>query len=229
MARLPEFIAAFTTAGPPVTTSSRTFLCFISACADSMVGSASAQSRFSGPPAETIASLSSWMWCARHLLRARVDVEDHRVAAGHHADAVVDDRLGGVGRRGDGADHAEGRALDQHQPVVAGERDGLEDLRARRLVRAQQVLLDLVLDVARARSPRPPSRASSSAWRRVASRIASMTRSRVSSDVSLPALEGGACGRGGRVQVVEDALAARVERRARRAAPGVPGRSGAVP
>ncbi len=64
MARLPEFIAARTTAGPPVTTSRRTFLCFISACAESIVGSASAHSRFSGPPAETMASLSSWMWCA---------------------------------------------------------------------------------------------------------------------------------------------------------------------
>ena len=54
-------LAARTTAGPPVTTISRTSLCFINAWADSIVGSASPTIRLAGPPAETIASLSSWM------------------------------------------------------------------------------------------------------------------------------------------------------------------------
>jgi hypothetical protein len=63
---------------------------------------------------------------------------------------VVDDRLCGVGRRGDGADHAEGRALDHGEPVIAGVGDGAEDLGARRLQRAQRVLADLVVDAAEA-------------------------------------------------------------------------------
>ncbi len=67
-ARFPEFIAARTTAGPPVTTTRRVFLCFISACAESMVGSPMQHKRFSGPPAETIASLSSSTWCAETFL-----------------------------------------------------------------------------------------------------------------------------------------------------------------
>src|SRR4051812_46470409 len=57
IARLPEFIASFTTPGPPVTARMRTSGCFISACALSMVGSPTEQTRFSGPPAATIASL----------------------------------------------------------------------------------------------------------------------------------------------------------------------------
>jgi hypothetical protein len=58
IARLPLFMAAATTPGPPVTTSSRMPLCFISAPADSMVGSAIEVIRFSGPPTPTMASLS---------------------------------------------------------------------------------------------------------------------------------------------------------------------------
>ncbi len=51
MARLPEFIAAFTTAGPPVTTINRIPWCFISACADSIVGLPMVEIKFAGPPA----------------------------------------------------------------------------------------------------------------------------------------------------------------------------------
>ena len=50
-----------------------------------------------------------------------------------------------------GRDHAEdavGRALDQRQPSVAGPGRRLEDLRPRRLVDDQVVLLDLVFDAA---------------------------------------------------------------------------------
>src|SRR5262245_49993706 len=55
MARLPEFIAAFTTAGPPVATMGRTSGCFISSPAVSMVGSATVERVLGGPPAATMA------------------------------------------------------------------------------------------------------------------------------------------------------------------------------
>ena len=58
MARLPESQAALTTRGTAGDDVSRVPLCFISAWALSMVGSARAQIRFSGPPAPTMASLS---------------------------------------------------------------------------------------------------------------------------------------------------------------------------
>jgi hypothetical protein len=59
MARLPQVMVALTTAGPPVTTTRRIPSCRISAWADSTVGSATQATRFSGPPAEVMASLRS--------------------------------------------------------------------------------------------------------------------------------------------------------------------------
>ena len=70
MARLPEFIASLTTPGPPVTVRMRTSGWRISACADSMVGSAIEHKRFSGPPAPTIASLSR---CTSHAHTRHAD------------------------------------------------------------------------------------------------------------------------------------------------------------
>ena len=55
---LPAFMAVFTTAGPPVTTSRRTPGWRISSWALSIVGFSTHESRFSGPPAPVIASLS---------------------------------------------------------------------------------------------------------------------------------------------------------------------------
>ena len=57
MARLPEAIACFTTAPPPVTTTTLIPACFIRACALSMVGSAMQATRSCGPPLAMIASL----------------------------------------------------------------------------------------------------------------------------------------------------------------------------
>ena len=145
---LPLTIAALTTPGPPVTTSRRTPGCLISVSALSIVGRSTQASRFSGPPAATIASLKLVDQERRRARRVRVDVEHHRVAARHHADAVVDDGLGRVGGRRDRADDAVAGAFDQRQPVVARVRDRLQHLRARRLVGAQLVLLQLVLDAA---------------------------------------------------------------------------------
>ena len=54
IARLPLVIAWRTTPLPPVTASRRTPLCCMSSWADSMVGSATVVTRFSGPPAPTI-------------------------------------------------------------------------------------------------------------------------------------------------------------------------------
>jgi hypothetical protein len=70
IARLPEFIAAATTPGPPVTTSRRTIGCFMSSPADWMVGSAMHVSVFGGPPAETIA------WLRRTTVRADTPFAD---------------------------------------------------------------------------------------------------------------------------------------------------------
>ena len=53
---LPLFIAARTTAGPPVTTSRFTSGCSNSACALSIVGSLTVHSTFGGPPARWMAS-----------------------------------------------------------------------------------------------------------------------------------------------------------------------------
>src|SRR5471030_47557 len=50
-ARLPDFIAASTTAPPPVTSTMPMLGCFISAWADSTVGSARQQSSSAGKPA----------------------------------------------------------------------------------------------------------------------------------------------------------------------------------
>src|SRR6187455_2191028 len=63
MARLPEFIAAATTAGPPVTTSSRMSGCFISSPADATVGAGVQHNVFGGPPAATMA------WLSRTIVR----------------------------------------------------------------------------------------------------------------------------------------------------------------
>src|SRR6266540_4518786 len=58
-ARLSVFRASRTTPGPPVTSSRRTAGWFMSALALSMVGSATAVTRFAGPPDATMARLSS--------------------------------------------------------------------------------------------------------------------------------------------------------------------------
>src|SRR5581483_6016804 len=67
MARLPLFIAALTTSPPPVTTTRRTPGCFISSCADSMVGLATPVITFGGPPAPTMALFSSAMVCMQQF------------------------------------------------------------------------------------------------------------------------------------------------------------------
>src|ERR1043165_2648310 len=67
IARLPLCIAVFTTSGPPVTTTRRTPRSFISSCADSMVGLATPVTTFGGPPAPTIALLSSAMVCMQQF------------------------------------------------------------------------------------------------------------------------------------------------------------------
>ena len=61
IARLPEVMASFTTASPPVISRMRMPGCFISACALSTVGSAGAVSRSGGPPALMMARLMSWI------------------------------------------------------------------------------------------------------------------------------------------------------------------------
>src|SRR5690606_3761722 len=59
---LPEFMAALTTPGPPVTTTRRTPGCFMSALALSMVGCSIDTSTSRGPPTDWIASLSRWTY-----------------------------------------------------------------------------------------------------------------------------------------------------------------------
>src|SRR6185369_940167 len=63
MARLPLAIAALTTSGPPVTTTSRTLGWRINSFADSMVGFDTPATTFGGPPSEVIALFSSAMVC----------------------------------------------------------------------------------------------------------------------------------------------------------------------
>ena len=87
----------------------------------------------------------------RGVLGRRMGVKDHGVARGDHADGIVDDGGGGVGRRGDRTDDPEGRLLDEHHALVAGFAAGLQVLNARRAAADQQVLLNLVLHVAVAR------------------------------------------------------------------------------
>ena len=87
-----------------------------------------------------------------------------------------------VGR--DGADHAEGRPLHQGQAVVAGDGAGREGLRARRLLRNQPVLDDLVLVAARGRSPPRPGAPGSSPCSRMASRMAAMISPRFDRDMA---------------------------------------------
>ena len=143
---LPLPIAAFTTPGPPVTTSRRTPGYFISVSALSIVGRSTQASRFSGPARRHDRVVELVDQERRRARRVRVGVEHHRVAARHHADAVVDDGLGRVGGRRDRSDDAVAGALGQRQAVVARPGDRLQHLRARRLVDAQRVLLQLVLD-----------------------------------------------------------------------------------
>jgi hypothetical protein len=57
IARLPDFIAAPTTPGPPVTQSRRMSSCFVSASKVSSVGFSTVQTRFSMPRAAWMASL----------------------------------------------------------------------------------------------------------------------------------------------------------------------------
>ena len=71
MARLPLAIAAFTTAPPPVTTSSRISGCVITSCAVSIDGFARHVTTLGGPPAPVMARFSS----------ATVSIE-HRFASG---------------------------------------------------------------------------------------------------------------------------------------------------
>lgn len=75
-----------------------------------------------------------------------VYVEDHGVARGEHADAVVDDGFGGVGAGGDGADDAIGGAFDEGEAVIAGHGLWGEDLGAWGAGGGEVVFLDLVSD-----------------------------------------------------------------------------------
>jgi hypothetical protein len=183
MARLPRVHgAATTTRGRPVTTSSRMPGCFISACADSMVGSAIDGDQVGGRPRRRWPRSASLTRKLETPLADGCTLNTTALPPATIADAVADDGLGRVGRRRDRADDAEGRALDQHQAVIARPRDWAAGSRGLGVLFAHSsVLLELVVDVARGRSPRPPSRrdARRLGQRRVHCRIASMTRSQL--------------------------------------------------
>ena len=80
-----------------------------------------------------------------------MSVEDHRVAGGYHADAVVDQSAGGIGDRRQGSDQSDRCILQQHQTVVAAERAWLNVFHAGRLAGAQDVLPYLVFITAEVR------------------------------------------------------------------------------
>src|SRR5256885_2037531 len=67
MARLPLPIAALTTSGPPVTTTSRTPGWRISSFADSMVGFDTPVTTFAGPPSDMMALLSRAIVCMQQF------------------------------------------------------------------------------------------------------------------------------------------------------------------
>ena len=80
----------------------------------------------------------------RSALGGRMGIEDHRVPRRDHADRVVDNGGRWVGRRGDGADHAEWRLLDEHHALVACLASGHQILDAGGAAADEQVLLHLV-------------------------------------------------------------------------------------
>src|ERR671928_546127 len=68
MARLPLAMAAFTTSGPPVTTTRRIPGCRISSLADSMVGLEMPVITLAGPPVAVMALLIRAMVCMQQLV-----------------------------------------------------------------------------------------------------------------------------------------------------------------
>ena len=78
-------------------------------------------------------------------------VEYHRVAAGNHADGIVDDGFGGVGGGGDGGDDTEGSVFLQHQARIPGQCLRSQAFGAGGLVDDGKVLFHLVLVPAHAR------------------------------------------------------------------------------
>ena len=84
-------------------------------------------------------------------LRIGVGSEDHGVAAGDHADGVVDDRGGRVGGRRHGSDHAPRSVFNEGQAHVAGNGHGGEAFGAGGPFANKDVLGDLVAYAAHAR------------------------------------------------------------------------------
>ena len=94
MARLPQAIAALTTAPPPVTTSRRMPGCFISWPALSMVGLDTHGDDVGRPPAATIALLSRRNGLHEQRFALGWTLKTTVLPAGDHADGVADDRGG---------------------------------------------------------------------------------------------------------------------------------------
>ena len=151
MARLSDLSASRTTAGPPVTSRTRTPGCVIRARAVSIVGVRGGRHQVRRPAGADDRPVDEPNRLRRTTLRARVSVEDDRVAGRDDADRVVDDRRSRVGDRGDRRHDAERRELRDHHARVAGDGLDLEILGARRLGGDQAVLDDLVLDPAEVR------------------------------------------------------------------------------
>jgi len=84
----------------------------------------------------------------RHPLAAGMRVDDQRVAGRDHADRIARDRGQRVGYRGDGADHAEGRVLDDRQAAVAAVHLAPQELDAGAAFAQRFQLFDLVLQAA---------------------------------------------------------------------------------
>ena len=138
---LPLSMASWTTAGPPVTARSWMPGCFINAWAVSIVGSATPESRFSGMPAPTRASLT------RRTSHDAVDLakgwtlKTTELPAAIMPMALRDDRLGDVGHRRDGADDAPGCPLEEGEAFVARPGVGRQVLGARGLFDGEAVFL----------------------------------------------------------------------------------------
>ena len=97
------FIAARTTAGPPVTTSRLTWGCSKSFCARLDRGLDHRAQHVGRPPRPLDRLVQEGHRARAHAFGRRVGVEHHGVARRHHAEGVVEDRLRGVGARRDGA------------------------------------------------------------------------------------------------------------------------------
>ena len=147
-----------------------------------MVGRSTQASRFSGPPAADDRVVELVDQERRRARRVRVGVEHHRVAARHHADAVVDDRLGRVGGRRDRSDDAvagaarssSGRRRPRRRSAAAASVPGV-------LSTHSSVLLHLVLDAAVAGLLDRVASPASAPRLRAVSRMASTQRLRASS------------------------------------------------